>query len=89
MRNMADKELYHHVENDPDFKGLRVNEGTNSEGARLLLEKRGVAFDDGTGVGLSAPDVGRALRSAQGRQAFHLRRLVDQTVHQARPRQPE
>ena len=24
---MTDKELYHHVENDPDFKGLRVNEG--------------------------------------------------------------
>lgn len=24
---MSDKERYHHIENDPDFKGLKVNEG--------------------------------------------------------------
>ena len=24
---MSDKEKYHHIENDPDFKGLKVNEG--------------------------------------------------------------
>ncbi len=42
---MADKEKYHHVENNPDFKGLKVNEGipqpesVNHESVKRFLKK--------------------------------------------------
>jgi LAO/AO transport system kinase len=45
-KNMADKEKFHHVENNDDFKGLRVNEGipqpepVNNESVKRFLQKR-------------------------------------------------
>ena len=42
---MSDKEKYHHIENDPDFKGLKVNEGisqpdsVNHESVKRFLNK--------------------------------------------------
>lgn len=42
---MSEKNRYHHIENDPDFKGLKVNEGipqpesVNSESVKRFLNK--------------------------------------------------
>lgn len=46
IRKMTDKEMYHHVENNPDFKGLMVNEGipqpesVNKESVIRFLSKK-------------------------------------------------